>query len=73
MGANSWYRGDSHTALYDAVHEKFDGEKNYVDVIELLLENGADPNFQATCGGWNHSSKYPLFTGIARILTNFQS
>ena len=72
--SNGWYSGNTHTALYSAVHAQVKGdEKNFVDVLEVLLKAGANPNFQATRGGWNHSTNYPLFSGVAQKLSKFTS
>jgi hypothetical protein len=39
----------------------------------LLLNNGADANFKAIRGGWNHSTSYPLFSGVAYKLGKFKT
>jgi ankyrin repeat protein len=53
--SDCWYSGNTHTALYSAVHNRnFNDEKAFNDTIEILLKNGANPNFKATRGGWNH-------------------
>jgi len=37
------------------VHADFkDDETNYVNVLEALLNAGANPNFKAVRGNWNH-------------------
>ena len=39
---NGWYSGDTHTALYEAVHSDFkENEKQFIDVVEILLKKGA--------------------------------
>ena len=63
-GANCWYSGDTTTPLYEAIssHKYGDDEKKQVEVVALLLKNGANPKFAATRGGWNHSSSHATFT-----------
>lgn len=72
-GGDAWYRGNSSTALYEAVQNQFTDEKAYLAVIEFLLEHGADPNFQAVRGGWNHASSYPIFSHVIYIIRKFSS
>ena len=48
----AWYDGDTHSALLSAVHAMSPAEKdlekwkNWADVLNLLIENGADPNIK---------------------------
>lgn len=71
--SNCWYSGNTHTALYSAVNAKFEDEKTYTDIVEVLLKKGANPNFKATRGGWNHSEDYPLFNGVINALNKFKT
>jgi len=74
FNSNGWYSGDTNTPLYAAVHSDFKGnEKNYVDVLQYLLENKADTKFQAIRGNWNHCTAYPLFRQVGYILNKFKS
>ena len=60
--ANDWYSGNTHTALYSAANKYCEEvPKDYVNVLEVLLKHGANPNFNALRGGWNHCTEYPLF------------
>lgn len=71
---NGWYSGDTHTALYNAVHAKFKGDQeNYINFLEALLIAGANPNFKAERGNYNNSKLKPLFSGVASILTNLKN
>ena len=61
---NDWYTGITTTPLYEAItsHKYGDDEKKQVEVVALLLKNGANPKFAARRGGWNHSSSHATFT-----------
>ena len=77
-GSNGWYEGNSHTALLSAVHAvrfkeiDLEKEKNMADVLNQLLENGADPNFKYLRGGWNHAESYCLASDLLPLLCNMK-
>jgi len=69
--ANGWYEGDSSTCLYNAIKQFQKGknsQEEYVDVVALLLEKGADPNFSAVCGNWSRCTSYPLIEEATKTI-----
>lgn len=71
---NAWYSGDTHTALYDALHASLQGkdEKVYVDVIELLLKSGAQTDVRLHRGTWAHSSDFGILERMEYLVARFK-
>ena len=42
------------------------------DVLNLLLENGADPNFKFQRGAWNHAEEYCLASVLMPLLCSMK-
>jgi hypothetical protein len=77
-GENIWYDGDSATCLWNAIlswskaaeaqGEDATAQERFVDTLVLLLEAGADVNFEAKEGGWNRVSHNSLFERATRAI-----
>jgi len=78
-GGNGWYEGNSSTALYNIVDKFYpkgrspEQHATFVDIVELLLANGADPDFKARRGNWNGCTYYPVFDKATQMLGNLHS
>lgn len=60
---SSWYTGNTHTPLSYAVAYSFkkDEENKYIEMVEFLLNNGADVKFETTIGTWGRAGEYSIF------------
>lgn len=69
---DGWYPGDTHTALYTAISQDVGDQKNFNDVVEALIKKGANTNFKARRGAWNHWEDYPMFNEVVHALSKFK-
>lgn len=67
-----YFGGDSTSALFEAVNNYKGNEKVYYQVIELLLKNGADPNFSFVRSCHRRVEGEPTFVRMMDKMATFK-
>jgi len=68
--------GDSSSILFNAIRafqQSKVNEANYVETVLLLLQNGANANFEAEVGDSYGTARYPVFKEAIKTISSLSS